>query len=124
MTFAPRLEEITPGNFETATAIRVHPDQEFAVSPVMQSLAEAYVHPAGVAWPRRIVDGRPRVGERIERPLGGRGCRGHNDGGKNPGPPATESEQDPECDVDEQAGGLDQLLAAKSFVGASPRKDL
>ncbi len=45
MTFAPRLEEVTPGNFETATAIRVHPDQEFAASPVMQSLAEAYVLP-------------------------------------------------------------------------------
>src|SRR5687768_9508889 len=45
----------------------------------------------GVA--RRVVDGCPRIGERIERPLGGRGRRGHNDGGKNPGPPATESEQ-------------------------------
>lgn len=62
MTFAPRLEEITPGNFETATGIRVHPDQEFAASPVMQSLAEAYVHPAGVAWPRLIVDGDRPVG--------------------------------------------------------------
>lgn len=62
MTFAPRLEEITPGNFETATAIRVHPDQEFAASPVMQSLAEAYVHPPGVAWPRLIVDGDRTVG--------------------------------------------------------------
>jgi diamine N-acetyltransferase len=62
MTFAPRLEEITPGNFETATGIRVRPEQEFAVSPVMQSLAEAYVHPAGVAWPRLIVDGDRTVG--------------------------------------------------------------
>jgi diamine N-acetyltransferase len=60
--FTPRLEEITPGNFETATGIRVHPEQEFAASPVMQSLAEAYVHPAGVAWPRLIVDGDRPVG--------------------------------------------------------------
>ena len=62
MTFAPRLEEVTPGNFETATGIRVRPEQEFAISPVMQSLAEAYVHPAGVAWPRLIVDGDRTVG--------------------------------------------------------------
>jgi diamine N-acetyltransferase len=62
MTFAPRLEEITPGNFETATGIRVRPEQEFAVSPVTQSLAEAYVHPPGVAWPRLIVDGDRTVG--------------------------------------------------------------
>ena len=62
MTFAPRLEEITPGNFETATGIRVRPEQEFAVSPVMQSLAEAYVHRPGVAWPRLIVDGDRTVG--------------------------------------------------------------
>ncbi|WUV20636.1 GNAT family N-acetyltransferase [Streptomyces sp. NBC_01485] len=57
-----RLEEITPRNFEAATGIRVHPDQEFAVSPVMQSLAEAYVHPEGVAWPRLIMDGDRPVG--------------------------------------------------------------
>ncbi|MGW0943822.1 GNAT family N-acetyltransferase [Streptomyces sp. NPDC002623] len=57
-----RLEEITPRNFEAATGIRVRPDQEFAVSPVMQSLAEAYVHPAGVAWPRLIMDGERPVG--------------------------------------------------------------
>ncbi|GHH30566.1 N-acetyltransferase [Streptomyces lanatus] len=31
-------------------------------SPVMQSLAEAYVHPPGVAWPRLIVDGDRAVG--------------------------------------------------------------
>ncbi|MER6953118.1 GNAT family N-acetyltransferase [Streptomyces sp. NPDC000618] len=57
-----RLEEMTPRNFEAATGIRVRPDQEFAVSPVMQSLAEAYVHPAGVAWPRLIMDGDRPVG--------------------------------------------------------------
>ncbi|MFI5823919.1 GNAT family N-acetyltransferase [Streptomyces rishiriensis] len=57
-----RLVEITPGNFEVATGIRVHPDQEFAVSPVVKSLAEAYVHPPGVAWPRLIMDGERPVG--------------------------------------------------------------
>ncbi|KOV75330.1 MULTISPECIES: GNAT family N-acetyltransferase [unclassified Streptomyces] len=58
----PRLEEITPANFDTAVAVRVHPTQEHAVSPVVQSLAEAYVHPAGVAWPRLIVDDGRAVG--------------------------------------------------------------
>jgi diamine N-acetyltransferase len=57
-----RLEEITPRNFEAAIGIRVRPDQEFAVSPVRKSLAEAYVHPAGVAWPRLIMDGERPVG--------------------------------------------------------------
>ncbi|POX65173.1 GNAT family N-acetyltransferase [Streptomyces sp. Ru62] len=52
----PRLEEVTPATFDTAVAVRVRPDQEHAVSPVVQSLAEAYVHPPGVAWPRLIVD--------------------------------------------------------------------
>ena len=56
LTSAPRLEEITSANLEAALGIRVLPEQEFAVSPVMKSLAEAYVHP-GVAWPRLIVDG-------------------------------------------------------------------
>ncbi|MFI6037737.1 GNAT family N-acetyltransferase [Streptomyces sp. NPDC051315] len=56
-----RLEEITAANIETALAIRVRPEQEFAVSPVVKSLAEAYVHP-GVAWPRLIVDGDRPVG--------------------------------------------------------------
>ncbi|MEV2216470.1 GNAT family N-acetyltransferase [Streptomyces sp. NPDC050997] len=61
-TSTPRLEEITPRNFEAATGIKVRPDQEFAVAPVMKSLAEAYVHPADVAWPRLIVDGERPVG--------------------------------------------------------------
>ncbi|MCX5421729.1 GNAT family N-acetyltransferase [Streptomyces sp. NBC_00078] len=61
-TPAPRLEEITPRNFDAATGIRVRPEQEFAVAPVMKSLAQAYVHPAGVAWPRLIVDGGRPVG--------------------------------------------------------------
>ncbi|WP_107448908.1 GNAT family N-acetyltransferase [Streptomyces sp. P3] len=57
-----RLAEITPANFAAATGISVRPDQEFAVSPVMKSLAEAYVHPPGVAWPRLIMDGDRPVG--------------------------------------------------------------
>ncbi|MFE7973705.1 GNAT family N-acetyltransferase [Streptomyces shenzhenensis] len=57
----PRLEEITPRTVDAALGIRVRPDQEHAVRPVAHSLAEAYVHPAGVAWPRLIVadDDRP-----------------------------------------------------------------
>jgi diamine N-acetyltransferase len=58
----PRLEEVTPSTFETAVGIRVRPGQEHAVSPVVQSLAEAYVHPAGVAWPRLIVEEDRAVG--------------------------------------------------------------
>ncbi|MGW4564517.1 GNAT family N-acetyltransferase [Streptomyces sp. NPDC004561] len=57
-----RLEEVTPRNFEAALGIRIRPDQEHAVEPVAHSLAEAYVHPAGVAWPRLIVDGDRPVG--------------------------------------------------------------
>ncbi|GGW61737.1 GNAT family N-acetyltransferase [Streptomyces caelestis] len=60
-TMGPRLEEITAGNLDAALGIRVRPDQEHAVSPVVKSLAEAYVHP-GVAWPRLIVDGDRPVG--------------------------------------------------------------
>ncbi|MEV4230098.1 GNAT family N-acetyltransferase [Streptomyces bobili] len=60
-TSAPHLEEITSANLEAALDIRVLPEQEFAVCPVVKSLAEAYVHP-GVAWPRLIVDGERPVG--------------------------------------------------------------
>lgn len=60
-TMTPRLEEITAGNLDAALGIRVRPDQEHAVAPVVKSLAEAYVHP-GVAWPRLIVDGDRPVG--------------------------------------------------------------
>lgn len=56
------LEDITPSNFEAAIGISVRRDQEHAVEPVVKSLAEAYVHPAGVAWPRLIVDGDRPVG--------------------------------------------------------------
>jgi diamine N-acetyltransferase len=57
-----RLEEITTGNLDLALGIRVRPDQEHAVEPVAHSLAEAYVRPAGVAWPRLILDGDRPVG--------------------------------------------------------------
>ncbi|WP_369037783.1 MULTISPECIES: GNAT family N-acetyltransferase [Streptomyces] len=56
-----RLERITSDNFEAAVAVRVHPDQEHAVDPVVKSLAEAYVHPR-TAWPRLILDGDRPVG--------------------------------------------------------------
>lgn len=57
----PRLEEITPKNLDAALGIRVRPEQEFAVAPVVKSLAEAYVHP-DAAWPRLIMDGDRAVG--------------------------------------------------------------
>ncbi|WDV52601.1 GNAT family N-acetyltransferase [Streptomyces coeruleorubidus] len=60
-TTGPRLEEISAANLDAALGIRVRPDQEHAVSPVVKSLAEAYAHP-GVAWPRLIVDGDRPVG--------------------------------------------------------------
>ncbi|MFC7646266.1 GNAT family N-acetyltransferase [Streptosporangium lutulentum] len=52
---------ITPANIEMALAVQVSPDQERFVSPVVKSLAEAYVHPQ-VAWPRLILDGDRPVG--------------------------------------------------------------
>ncbi|MEV5263751.1 GNAT family N-acetyltransferase [Streptomyces werraensis] len=58
---APRLEKITPANLEAALALRVRPEQEFAVDPVAHSLAEAYVRP-DKAWPRVIVDADRVVG--------------------------------------------------------------
>ncbi|NUP39832.1 MAG: GNAT family N-acetyltransferase [Streptomyces sp.] len=61
-TTGPRLEEITPRNLEAALGIRIRPDQEHAVEPVAHSLAEAYVRPPGIAWPRLIVDGDRPVG--------------------------------------------------------------
>ncbi|WP_225824579.1 GNAT family N-acetyltransferase [Streptomyces naphthomycinicus] len=57
-----RLEKVTPDNFEAAVGIRVRPGQEPNVAPVVKSLAEAYVHPDGVAWPRLILDGDRAVG--------------------------------------------------------------
>ncbi|TFI26480.1 GNAT family N-acetyltransferase [Streptomyces sp. 4R-3d] len=56
-----RLEKITPENFEVATGVKVRPDQEHLVAPVVKSLAEAYVH-QDTAWPRLILDGDRVVG--------------------------------------------------------------
>ncbi|BBC36996.1 hypothetical protein SGFS_082900 [Streptomyces graminofaciens] len=63
MTTSPglHLDEITPANIDTALALRVRPDQEHLVAPVVKSLAEAYVHPR-IAWPRLIRDGERTVG--------------------------------------------------------------
>lgn len=60
-TTAPRLEKITTQNLDAALGIRVRPEQECAVAPVVKSLAEAYVHPE-TAWPRLIMDGDRAVG--------------------------------------------------------------
>ncbi|MFJ2646708.1 GNAT family N-acetyltransferase [Streptomyces sp. NPDC087420] len=61
MTTTLRLAEVTAANFEDAIGVKVRPDQEHLVAPVVKSLAEAYVHP-GVAWPRLILDGDRIVG--------------------------------------------------------------
>lgn len=56
-----RLAPVTPANIDTAVAVKVRPDQERFVSPVVKSLAEAYVY-REVAWPRLIVEGDRVVG--------------------------------------------------------------
>ncbi|WP_200303519.1 GNAT family N-acetyltransferase [Streptomyces adelaidensis] len=61
MSTAPHLDEMTAANLDAAIGVRVRPDQEHLVDPVVKSLAEAYVHP-GVAWPRLIRDGDRAVG--------------------------------------------------------------
>jgi diamine N-acetyltransferase len=61
MTQSLRLAPVTPANVEAAIAVKVRPDQERFVSPVVKSLAEAYVHPK-VAWPRLILDDDRPVG--------------------------------------------------------------
>ncbi|MFJ9611499.1 GNAT family N-acetyltransferase [Kitasatospora sp. NPDC101176] len=61
MSTSLHLQEITPDNFESAVNLRVHPDQEHLVAPVVKSLAEAYVHP-GIAWPRLLCDDDEVVG--------------------------------------------------------------
>ncbi|GAA2401601.1 GNAT family N-acetyltransferase [Streptomyces glaucosporus] len=61
MNSSPRLEKATPDNVLDACRLRVRPGQERFVSPVAQSLAEAYVHP-DTAWPRLVYDGDRLVG--------------------------------------------------------------
>ncbi|MEU7555694.1 GNAT family N-acetyltransferase [Streptomyces sp. NPDC044571] len=60
-TSALRLEPVTKANVDAVCAVRVRPDQEHLVSPVVKSLAEAYVH-GPTTWPRAIVDGDEVVG--------------------------------------------------------------
>ncbi|MER7503757.1 GNAT family N-acetyltransferase [Nonomuraea pusilla] len=61
MTERLRLVSITPANIDAALGLKVRPDQERFVAPVVKSLAEAYVH-GQVAWPRLILDGNLPVG--------------------------------------------------------------
>ncbi|UNO42790.1 GNAT family N-acetyltransferase [Streptomyces sp. MST-110588] len=56
-----RLEKITADNFDAAIGLKVRPDQEHLVAPVVKSLAEAYVS-GDLAWPRLILDGERPVG--------------------------------------------------------------
>ncbi|MCX4545862.1 GNAT family N-acetyltransferase [Streptomyces sp. NBC_01565] len=60
-TSALRLEPVTAANFDAVCAIQVRPDQAHLVSPVVKSLAEAYVN-GDTAWPRAVVDGGEVVG--------------------------------------------------------------
>jgi diamine N-acetyltransferase len=54
------LAPVTAGNLPQAIAIRVAPEQEPFVAPVVESLAEASVTPT--AWPRLVLDGDRPVG--------------------------------------------------------------
>ncbi|MFE5209900.1 GNAT family N-acetyltransferase [Streptomyces sp. NPDC056600] len=56
-----RLEPVTPDNLDTAIGIEVAPEQSRFVTPVVKSLAQAYVYPEA-AWPRLIRDGDRAVG--------------------------------------------------------------
>ncbi|MFJ9343392.1 GNAT family N-acetyltransferase [Streptomyces sp. NPDC101733] len=56
-----RLVPVTPENFDAVCAVQVRPDQAHLVSPVVKSLAEAYVY-GETAWPRAILDGDEVVG--------------------------------------------------------------
>jgi diamine N-acetyltransferase len=56
-----RLAELTPDNVRSACRIDVKPEQQKFVAPVVESIAEAYVH-FGTAWPRLILDDDRVVG--------------------------------------------------------------
>ncbi|HEY2075578.1 MAG TPA: GNAT family N-acetyltransferase [Streptosporangiaceae bacterium] len=56
-----RLVELTPDNVRSACGIEVKPEQQKFVAPVVESIAEAYVH-FGTAWPRLILDDDRVVG--------------------------------------------------------------
>lgn len=61
MNSSPRLELITQENVAAACDVRVAPEQEAVVAPVVNSLAEAYAS-RETAWPRLIYDGNDPVG--------------------------------------------------------------
>ncbi|MEU2023111.1 GNAT family N-acetyltransferase [Streptomyces sp. NPDC016469] len=61
MTTSLRLAEVAAGNVDAAIGLRVRPDQEHLVAPVVKSLAEAYAHQEA-AWPRLVLDGDRLVG--------------------------------------------------------------
>lgn len=56
-----RLVELTPDNIRLACRIDVGPEQQKFVAPVVESIAEAYVH-FRTAWPRLILDDDRVVG--------------------------------------------------------------
>ena len=56
-----RLAELTPENVKAACDIQVKPEQQKFVAPVVETLAQAYVHPS-TAWPRLIIDDDRVVG--------------------------------------------------------------
>lgn len=53
MSPSVHLARVTPQNVDAACRLRVRPDQERFVDPVVTSLAEAYAY-GEVAWPRLI----------------------------------------------------------------------
>jgi diamine N-acetyltransferase len=58
---APRLAVVTPANVGAACELKIKPDQERYVAPVVFSLAQAYADPEH-AWPRLIYEGDELVG--------------------------------------------------------------
>jgi diamine N-acetyltransferase len=56
-----RLAELTPDNVRAACDIEVKPEQQKFVAPVVDSLAQAYVHYSTV-WPRLIIEDDRVVG--------------------------------------------------------------
>lgn len=56
-----RMEIVTPDNVDAAVRLRIEPEQERFVAPVVTSLAEAYAS-YGTAWPRLVYDGDELVG--------------------------------------------------------------
>jgi diamine N-acetyltransferase len=56
------LELVTQDNVRDACGLQLRPGQEGLVAPVAWSLADAYVAPPGMAWPRLVYDGDDLVG--------------------------------------------------------------